>query len=69
MTVLSNKSLPVFSNYFERSYNLHNHTTRQAIHKIYHMNTQSYRYNSVKNKSASTWNFIVNKIKTAINLL
>ena len=50
-TVISNESLPVFSKYFERSYNLHNHTTRQANHssiKIYHMNTQSYGYNSVK---------------------
>ena len=32
--------------------------------KIYHMDTQSFQYNSVRNKSASTWNFIVNKIKT-----
>ena len=43
-TVTSNESLPVFSKYFERSYNLHNHTTRQATHnsvKIYHMNTHS----------------------------
>ena len=66
-TVLSNESLPVFSEYFEQSYNLHNHTTRQTTHntvKIYHMNIQSYGYNSVRNKSASTWNFIVNKIKT-----
>ena len=40
---------------------------RQATHnsvKIYHMNTQSYRYNSVRNKSASIWNLIVSKIKT-----
>ena len=66
-TVLYNESLPAFSKYFERSYNLHNHTTRQANHnsvKIYHMNTQSYGYNSVRKKSASTWNFIANKIKT-----
>ena len=29
------------------------------------MNTQSYRYNSVRNKSASIWrNLIVSKIKT-----
>ena len=66
-TVLSNESLPVFSEYFEQSYNLHNHTTRQTTHntvKIYHMNIQSYGYNSVRNKSASTWKFIVNKIKT-----
>ena len=66
-TVLSNESLPVFSKYFERSYNLHIHTTRQVTQnsfKIYHMNTQCYRYNSVRNKSASIWNFIVNKIKT-----
>ena len=66
-TALSNESLPAFSKYFERSYNLHNHTARQATLnsvKIYHMNTQSYGYNSVRNKSASTWNFIVNKSKT-----
>ena len=50
-TDISNESLPVFSKYSERSYNLHNHTTRQANDnsvKIYHMNTQSYGYNSVK---------------------
>ena len=61
------ESLPVFSKYFERSYNLHNHTTQQATHnsvKIYHMNIQSYEHNSVKNKSASTSNLIVSKIKT-----
>ena len=66
-TVISNESLPVFSKYFKRSYNLNNHTTRQATYnsdKICHMNTQSYGYNSVRNKSASTWNFIVSKIKT-----
>ena len=65
--VISNESLPVFSKYFERSYNLHNYTTRQATHnsaKIYHMNTQPYGYNSVKNKPASVWNLIVKKIKT-----
>ena len=42
--VISNESLPLLSKYFERSYNLHNHTTRQATHnsvKIYHMNTHS----------------------------
>ena len=27
------------------------------------MNTQSYRYNSVRNKSAFIWNLIVSKIK------
>ena len=66
-TVISNEYLPVFSKYFERSDNLHNHTTRQVTHnsvKFYHMNTQSYGYNSVRNKSASTWNLIVNKFKT-----
>ena len=44
-TVLSNESLPVFSKYFERSYNLDNHTTRQITQnsvKICHMNNQSY---------------------------
>ena len=64
---MSNESLPVFSKYFKRSYNLHNHTTRQATHnsvKIYHMNTQSYGHNSVRNKSTSRWNLIVSKIKT-----
>ena len=68
-TVISNESLPAFSKYFERPYNLHNHTTRQATHnsvKIYHMNTQSYGHNSVRNKSASTWNLIISKIKTNI---
>ena len=66
-TVLSNESLPVFSKYFEQFYNLHNHTTRQATHssiKNYNVNTESYGYNSVRNKSASTLNFLVNKIKT-----
>ena len=66
-TVISNESLPVFCKYFERSYNLHSHITRQATHNsvnIYRMNTQSYGHNSVRNKSASTWNLIVNKIKT-----
>ena len=66
-TVISNESLPVFSKYFERSYNLHNHTTRPATHtsvKIHHINTQSYGHNSVRNKSISTLNLIVSKIKT-----
>ena len=64
---LRHESLPVLSKYFERSYNLHNHTAQQATHnsvKIYHMNIQSYKHNSVKNKSASTSNLIVSKIKT-----
>ena len=55
-TVISNESLPVFYKYFERFYNLHNHTTRQATHnsvKICHMNTQSYGHSSVRNKSTS----------------
>ena len=55
--VISNESLPVFSKYFKRSYNLHNHTTRQATNnsvKIYHMNTQSYGHNAVRNKAACT---------------
>ena len=34
--------------------------------EIYHMNTQSEGYNSVRNKSASTWNLIVNKISTDV---
>ena len=53
--IISNESLRVFSKYFKRSYNLHNHTTRQPTHnsvRIYHMNTQSQGYNSVRNKSA-----------------
>ena len=65
--VISNESLPLLSKCFEWSYNLHNHATRQATHnsvKIYHMNTQSYGHNLVRNKSASTWNLIVRKVKT-----
>ena len=68
-SVISKESLPVFYKYFEQFCNLHNHTTRQANHncvKIYHMNTQSYGYSSLRNKSASTWNLIVNKIVTDI---
>ena len=34
--------------------------------EIYHMNTQSEGYNSVRNKSASTWNLTVNKISTDV---
>ena len=65
--IISNESLPVFSKYFERSCNLQNHTAQQATHnfvKIYPMNTQSNKFNSARNKSAYTWNLIVNKIKT-----
>ena len=59
----------MFSNYFERSYNLPNHATRQATNnyvKIYQMNTQSYGYNSVKDKAASSWNRTVSKIKADV---
>ena len=35
-----------------------------ADSKFYHINTQSYGNNSVRNKSASTWNINANKIKT-----
>ena len=65
-SVLSKESLAVFCKYFKRSHNLHNHRTWQASLnsvKTYHMNTQSYRDNSVRNKLAFTWNLIVNKIK------
>ena len=65
-SVLSKESLAVFCKYFKRSYNLHSHRTWQASHnsvKIYHMNTQSDRDSSVRNKLAFRWNLIVNKIK------
>ena len=32
--------------------------------RFYHINTQSYGNNSVRNKSTSTWNINANKIKT-----
>ena len=35
-----------------------------ADSKFYHINTQSYGNNSVRNKSTSTWNINANKIKT-----
>ena len=58
----------MFSKYFEQSYNLRNHAT-QATHnfvKIYQMDTQLYGYNSVKDKSVSSWNHTVSKIKTEV---
>ena len=65
--------LPYLINLFQLFLNiLHNHLhnhTRQAAHnsiQIHHMNTQSYRFNSVRNKSAFMWNRIINNSKGAL---
>ena len=47
---------------------LHNHTRQAAYNsiQIHHMNTQSYRFNSFRNKSAFMWNCIINNSKGAL---
>ena len=69
--VLSNESLEALSNYFTKSDEFPDHTTRHSSrHSIImeHSNTQSYDSFSIRNKAASSWNFLQSKLNTDITL-
>ena len=62
--VLTENSLKIFSEYFERSENQHNHQTRHATRncvKLNNVNTGTYGLNLVKHQSL-TWNDFQNKV-------
>ena len=63
--VLSNESLEAFSNYFIKSDDFHDHMTgHSSRHSVTmeHSNTQSYCSFSIRNKAASTWNFLQSEL-------
>lgn len=63
--VLTDNSLKVFSEYFERTENQHNHQTRHTARncvKLNTVNTGTYGLNSVKHQSSLTWNDLQNKV-------
>ena len=67
--VLSNESLEVFSNYFTKSDDFHDHMTRHSSrHSIImeHSNTLLYGFSSIRNKAASSWNFLQSKLNTDV---
>ena len=67
--VLSNKSLEVFSNYLTKSDDFHDHMTRHLSRHsviIERSNTLSYGSFSIRNKAASSWNFIQSKLNTDV---
>ena len=67
--VLSNESLEAFSNYFTKSDEFHDHMTRHSSRHSVIMeqsNTQSYGSFSIRNKAASSWNFLQNKLNTDV---
>ena len=67
--VLSNESLEVFSNYFTKSDDFHDHMTRHSSrHSIImeHSNTLLYGFSSIRNKAASSWNFLQSKLNTGV---
>ena len=65
--VLSNESLGAFSNNFTKSDEFYDHMTRHSSrHSVImeNSNTQSYGSFSIRNKAASLWNFLQNKLNT-----
>ena len=67
--VLSKESLEAFSNCFTKSDEFHDHMTQHSSrHSVImeHSNTQSYGSFSIRNKVASSWNFLQNKLNTDI---
>ena len=63
--VLPNESLEAFSNYFIKSDDFHDHMTgHSSRHSVTmeHSNTQSYCSFSIRNKAASTWNFLQSEL-------
>ena len=67
--VLSNESLEAFSNCFTKSDEFHDHMTQHSPwHSIImkHSNTQSYLSFSIRNKAASSWNFLQSKLNTDV---
>ena len=67
--VLSNESLEVFSNYFTKSDDFHDHMTQHLSRHsviIEHSNTLSYGSFSIRNKAASIWNFLQSKLNTDV---
>ena len=68
--VLSNESLEVFSNYFTKSDDFHDHMTwhssRHSAVIMERSNTLSYGSFSIRNKAASSWNFLQSKLNTDV---
>ena len=67
--VLSNESLEAFSNFFTKSDDFHDHMTRHSSrHSVImeHSNTLLYGSFSIRNKAASSWNFLQSKLNTDV---
>ena len=67
--VLSNESLEVFSNYFTKSDDFHDHMTRHSSRHSVIMelsNTNSYGSFSIRNETASSWKFLQSKLNTDV---
>ena len=67
--VLLNESLETFSNYFTKSDDCHNHMTQHSSRYpviMEHSNTLSYGSFSIRNKAASSWNFLQSKLITDV---
>ena len=67
--VLSNESLEVFSNYFTKSDDFHDHMTwHSSRHSVImeHPNTLSYGSFSIRNEAASSWSFLQSKLNTDV---
>ena len=67
--VLSNESLEAFSNCFTKPDDFHDHMSRHSSRHsviIKHSNTQSYGSFSIRNKAASSWNFLQSKLNTDV---
>ena len=67
--VLSNESLEAFSNFFTKPDDFHDHMTRHSSrHSVImeHSNTLSYISFSIRNKAASSWNFLQSKLNTDV---
>ena len=62
-----NESLEAFSNYFTKSDDFNDYMTRHSSrHSVImeHSNTLSYGSFSIRNKAASSWNFLQSKLNT-----
>ena len=67
--VLLNESLETFSNYFTKSDDFHDHMTQHSSRYsviMEHSNTLSYGSFSIRNKAASSWNFLQSKLITDV---
>ena len=65
--LLSNKSLETFSNCFTKSDEFHDYMTRHSSRQsVVMQHTQSYGSFSIRNKAASSWNFLQSKLNTDV---